>query len=221
MSQQHFSEPPSVLARRKDGDGPRKQTREEYKRAKELEELRKAGNAPAEQDESGRDINPHIPKYMVDVPWYVTYDHSKPTLKHQRVHDEKLVVNDGMDKWYQRGAATVAQAHIAIKYREGACENCGAMGHSRKDCLEKPRKRLAKYGGQVIAPDDVAQPELNLTFDGKRDRWNGVDVDLHQTQLRTEFEKLSEARRLIRAKKIEEEDKQKLAEQEKGKKTRI
>jgi pre-mRNA-processing factor SLU7 len=211
MSQQHFSEPPSVLARRKDGDGPRKQTREEYRQAKELEELRKAGNAPAEQDESGRDINPHIPKYMVDVPWYVTYDHSKPTLKHQRVHDEKAVVTEGMEKWYARGAAATAQqAHIAIKYREGACENCGAMGHTRKDCLEKPRKRLAKFGAQVIAADDVVQPEFNLTFDGKRDRWNGVDVDIHQQQIRTEFEKLQEARRLIRAKKIEEEDTEKL-----------
>lgn len=91
MSQQHFSEPPSILARRKDHEGPRKQTREEYRKAKELEEQRKAGNAPAEVDESGKDINPHIPKYMVDVPWYVTYDRAKPTLKHQRVHQEKLV----------------------------------------------------------------------------------------------------------------------------------
>jgi pre-mRNA-processing factor SLU7 len=215
MSQQHFSEPPSLLARRADGDGPRKQTREEYRKAKELEELRKAGNAPAEVDESGRDINPHIPKYMVDVPWYVTYDRAKPTLKHQRVHDEKKVVTDGMDKWYQRGAASSAQAHVAIKFREGACENCGAMGHVRKDCLEKPRKRIAKYGAPVIAPDDIAQPKLNLTFDGKRDRWNGVDVEVHQEHLRTEFEKLQEARRLIRAKKIEEEDNQKLEDQEK------
>jgi pre-mRNA-processing factor SLU7 len=202
MSQQHFSEPPSILARRKDGDGPRKQTREEYRKAKELEELRKAGNAPAEVDESGKDINPHIPKYMVDVPWYVTYDHSKPTLKHQRNHDEKKLVFDGMDKWYQRG---VLGSQVAIKFREGACENCGAMGHKRVDCLEKPRKRLAKYGAQVIAPDDVAQPQLNLTFDGKRDRWNGVNMDAHQESIRVEFEKLEEARRHIKQQKLEQE----------------
>lgn len=213
MSQQHFSEPPSILARRKDGqDGPRKQTREEYRKQKELEELRKAGNAPAEVDESGRDINPHIPKYMVDVPWYVTYDHSKPTLKHQRVHDEKKQVTDGLDKWYNRGNAS--QLKMAVKFRPGACENCGAMGHERKDCLEKPRKRLAKYGAQVIAPDDLAQPELNLSFDGKRDRWNGIDLDQHQAELRVEHEKLQEARRLIRAKKIEEEDQKKMLEDE-------
>jgi pre-mRNA-processing factor SLU7 len=203
MSQQHFSEPPSILARRKDGEGPKKQTREEYRKQKELEELRKAGNAPAEVDESGKDINPHIPKYMVDVPWYVTYDHSKPTLKHQRYHDEKKETFDGMDKWYHRGLAPTSK--VSIKYREGACENCGAMGHSRKDCLEKPRKRLAKYGAQVIAPDDSAQPSLNLTFDGKRDRWNGVDMDSHQEKIRADFEKLEEARRLIKSKQLDDD----------------
>jgi pre-mRNA-processing factor SLU7 len=202
MSQQHFSEPPSILARRIHGDGPKKQTREEYKKQKELEEQRKAGNAPAEVDESGKDINPHIPKYMVDVPWYVTYDHSKATLKHQRLHDEKSVTYDGLDKWYVRGQVELGK--IATKYREGACENCGAMGHNRKDCLEKPRKRLAKYGAHVIAADDLKQPELNLAFDAKRDRWNGIDIEAHQGKVRTEFEKLEEARRQLKAKKLEE-----------------
>ena len=74
------------------------------------------------------------------------------------------------------------------------------MGHTRKDCLEKPRKRLAKFGGGVIATDDFQQPELNLSFDGKRDRWNGIDLETHQERMRGEFEKLEEARRLIKAK---------------------
>lgn len=108
---------------------------------------------------------------------------------------------DGLDKWYQRGTqAGQAAAPKATKFREGACENCGAMGHTRKDCLEKPRKRLAKYGGGVVAADDVKQPELNLSFDGKRDRWNGIDIETHQERLRGEFDKLEEARRLIKAK---------------------
>jgi pre-mRNA-processing factor SLU7 len=204
MSYQHFTEPPSILARKKEGDGPKKQTREEYRKQKELEELRKAGNAPAEVDESGKDINPHIPKYMVDVPWYVTYDHSKPTLKHQRTQDDKMVLFDGLDKWYNRTAAQ-QQVKMAIKFREGACENCGAMGHKRKECLEKPRKRLAKYGAGVIAPDDLQQPELKLSFEGKRDRWNGVDMDDYQGRVHVEFEKLEEARRQIKAKKLDEE----------------
>jgi pre-mRNA-processing factor SLU7 len=200
MSQQHFSEPPSILSRRKEGDGPKKQTREEYRQQKELEELRKAGTAPAEVDESGRDINPHIPKYMVDVPWYVTYDHSKPTLKHQRKDIEKEKVYDGMDKWYNRGAV----GKLATKFREGSCENCGGIGHKKKDCLERPRKVLAKYSNEVLTVDEEAQPDLSLTFDGKRDRWNGVDLDWYQNKIKNDFEKLAEAKRLLKAKKLQE-----------------
>lgn len=200
MSQQHFSEPPSILSRRKDGDGPKKQTREEYRLQKELEELRKAGSAPAEVDESGRDINPHIPKYMVDVPWYVTYDHSKPTLKHQRQDEEKIQKYDGMDKWYNRGAV----GKLTTKFRPGACENCGSIGHLKIDCLERPRKILAKYSNEVLAVDEEAQPKLSLTFDGKRDRWNGVDLEWYQDKIKNEFEKLAEAKRLLKAKKLQE-----------------
>lgn len=110
---------------------------------------------------------------------------------------------DGLDKWYQRGSATTGAK--ATKFREGACENCGAMGHTRKDCLENPRKRLAKYGGGIVASDDVQQPDLKLTFDGKRDRWNGIDLETHQERLRGEFDKLEEARRLIKSKALDEE----------------
>jgi len=48
--------------------------------------------------------------------------------------------------------------------------------HKKRDCLERPRKLGAKFTGTNFAPDEFIQPKLDLSFDGKRDRWNGYDA---------------------------------------------
>lgn len=77
-----------------------------------------------------------------------------------------------------------------IKYRNGACENCGALTHKRKDCMERPRKVGAKYSGYNILPDEFIQKNLALSFDGKRDRWSGYDPSEHRSVLE-EFQKVT------------------------------
>lgn len=69
---------------------------------------------------------------------------------------------------------------MVTKYRKGACENCGAMTHSKRDCMERPRKIGAKFTGAKIAPDEFVQPELSRDYDGKRDRWAGYDPSQHK-----------------------------------------
>ena len=94
-------------------------------------------------DEDGKDINPHIPQYISDAPWY--FGQTGPTLKHQRPQEEKQREYSRLDEWYKRG---VDASKVSTKFRKGACENCGAITHKRKDCMERPRKTGAKFTGE-------------------------------------------------------------------------
>lgn len=189
--------PVSEIIRNKSSgdDEPKKKSREDWRKAKELEEARKAGTAPAAVDEEGKDINPHIPQYISQAPWY--FGSKGPTLKHQRPQPEKEKKFARVDDWYKRGVSTNA----AIKYRKGACENCGAMTHKKKDCMERPRRVGAKFTGTNIAPDEFIQPELSMDYDGKRDRWAGYDPSEHKSIIE-EYQKIEEAKRQLRAEKL-------------------
>ena len=151
--------------------------RDDFRKQKELEEARKAGTAPPEVDEDGKAINPHIPHYVSSAPWYLQTD--RPTLKHQRNWQTKPPESKD---WYERGSrALVPEGRVggakAKTYRKGACENCGALTHRTKECTERPRARkaTARWSGKNIARDEKVQ-SFNLSYDGKRDRWNGYDA---------------------------------------------
>ncbi|TWW55009.1 Pre-mRNA-splicing factor SLU7 [Takifugu flavidus] len=154
-------------------DEPKKMTREDWRKKKELEEQRKLGNAPAEVDEEGKDINPHIPQYISSVPWYI--DPSKrPTLKHQRPQDERQKQFNAIGEWYKRGVQ------------------------------DRPRKVGARFTGTSIAPDEHFQVELDLDYDGKRDRWNGYDPEEHQ-RIVEEYAKVDLAKRTLKAHRLQDE----------------
>lgn len=178
-------------------DEPKKKSREEWRKAKELEEARKAGTAPAAVDEHGRDINPHIPQYISSAPWY--FGSRGPTLQHQRIQPDQEKPKPSLDEWYKRGVDTTSQAK---KFRKGACDNCGAMTHNKKDCLERPRKVLAKYSNAQIACDEFVQPNLLQDYDSKRDRWAGYDPTNHKAVVE-HYQKIEEAKRELRADKLD------------------
>ncbi|KAK7494226.1 hypothetical protein BaRGS_00014508 [Batillaria attramentaria] len=198
--------PPSAIGRlarseQSVGDGDnKKQSREDWKKMKELEEARKAGTAPAMQDEEGKDINPHIPQYIMQAPWY--FGANTPTLRHQRQQEEMLKHYSGLNTQMKKG---FKEGPVATKYRKGACENCGAMTHKKKDCLERPRKIGAKFTGDMIAPDEVIPDELDYDFEGKRDIWNGFDPREHQRKLQEEYNKLEEAKQAMKEAAVEED----------------
>ena len=102
---------------------------------------------------TNRDINPHIPQYISQAPWYVSL--GRPSLKHQRPQEEKYKDLSSIDDWYKKG---VVKDKVATKYRKGACENCGSMTHKKKDCLEVRSVEYTYYGkGAVICEIFIPQ----------------------------------------------------------------
>ena len=177
---------------------PKKRSRDEWRKAKELEEARKAGTAPALVDEEGKDINPHIPQYISTTPWYFGAD--GPTLKHQRQQEDKSKQFAKIEDHFVRGL----KGTTATRYRKGACDNCGAITHKRKDCLERPRKVGAKYSGEDIAADERLMPNVKLDFDGKRDRWNGFEPQMYKLVIE-EHQKIEDAKRVLKEEKLKQD----------------
>ena len=143
---------------------------------------------------TNEEVNPNVPLYMAQTPWYLASG-GNASLEHQRkpVQSGKAVA--GLDDWYKRGIAT----STATRFRKGACENCGAMSHKTRDCLERPRKRGAKWTGKDIKPDELTEnlDHLDYNYDAKRDRWNGYDPASHMAVVER-FEAVEEERRRLR-----------------------
>jgi pre-mRNA-processing factor SLU7 len=165
--------------------------RDQFKQQKALDEARKAGTAEPEKDEEGRDINPHIPQYIAKAPWYLSK--GVPSLQHQRREDREGTA----EQWYAKGAKL---GEAATKYRKGACENCGAITHKTKDCVERRRRKGAKITGKNIEADEVIM-DISLNYDGKRDRWNGYDPSTNKDFI-DRFQKLDEERRKFKTKQL-------------------
>ncbi|KAF8796908.1 pre-mRNA-splicing factor SLU7-like [Argiope bruennichi] len=193
-----ISRPVSEIIKNRDVEEPKKRSREDWRKAKELEEARKAGNAPAAVDEDGKDINPHLPQYISSAPWY--FGAKTATLKHQRPQPDKQKDFAQISDDYVRGL----KGSVCVRFRPGACENCGAMTHRKKDCLERPRKVGAKYSQEKFAPDEFLPPKLLLNYDGKRDRWNGYDPNNYQ-MIVEEYARVDEAKRQLKEEKLKQD----------------
>lgn len=136
-------------------------------------------------------------EYIAQAPWYL--DTGAPSLSHQR-RPEYDHSADKLDNWYDRGAKA---GPAAKKYRKGACENCGAMTHKKQDCLERPRRRGAKFTNKDIAPDEIIQ-DVSTGYDAKRDRWNGYDPGEHK-KVYDEYAAIESARQKRREEEIDKQ----------------
>ncbi len=126
--------------------------------------------AAPEVDAAGNAINPHIPQYIAKAPWYVG---SEKGLGHQRGGDVEIESKNMKITEVKPKAAVFVGGEVK-KFRKGACENCGAMTHQKKDCVERPRAIGAKFLAKNLARDEAMAPEVH-GYDAKRDRWAAYD----------------------------------------------
>ncbi|KAF2022179.1 pre-mRNA-splicing factor SLU7 [Aaosphaeria arxii CBS 175.79] len=140
---------------------------------------------------ANKERNEYIPSFISKKPFYAVDEtgNENDYLDHQRLQKQEQD-----SKWYDRGKKL---APAATKYRKGACENCGAMTHKKKDCLSRPRKAGAKFTGKNIEADELIQ-DVQLGWDAKRDRWNGYDAEEYNAVIE-EFNELEALKKKAKA----------------------
>lgn len=156
-------------------------SRADYYREEITDEQKKKGDLT--------DINPHIPQFIAKAPWYSST--TENTLEHQRIALKPT--SDPTSHWYSRGEPTQKAAKA---FRKGACENCGAMSHAKKECMDRPRKTGARFSGKDMRPDERIET-FALGFDAKRDRWNGYNPQEQLLRVK-DWELVEEERKRIR-----------------------
>ncbi|CAH0476193.1 unnamed protein product [Peronospora belbahrii] len=191
----------------------------EFKKKREIEEARKNGTLPPEQDADGNLINPHNPEYISKRPWYL--GDSGPSLKHQTLqHQAHLLSIYEADEIYSKGkrkiihpsavgsgtSGTITTPIRQRKWRKGACKNCGARNHKTNECVERPRKVGAWKTNDDIQNDNVvvdvrSEKFGKLAFDAKRDQWLGYDPKEHAKTI-ARYDKVDAARKQLRAEEI-------------------
>jgi pre-mRNA-processing factor SLU7 len=212
---------------------PSFKSRDEFLKARDLEEARKAGRAPAEVDAEGNEINPHIPAFLANAPWYLAQG---PGLKHQRKDVDPAAAPMPFDA---RPRIERVALERPVKFKRGSCENCGATTHKKRDCVERPRRVMAKHSGKDLKAGEIvldkvgngaaaagaggaaAAPLLGSivlpgagkrdregAYAAKRDRWDGYDPAEHAlTQRRFRMAEMERLRH--RASALDAEEKKK------------
>lgn len=193
-----------------------------FKKRQEDAKKKQTGELPPDLDQDGKMINPHNPDFITKVPWYL--GESGPTLKHHNVQKADHFLSMSETDSLLQNKFTAKKQELATKatgYRKGACKNCGALTHTEKDCVERPRssKKSAWKSGLDIAPDEVSinlADHGKISYDAKRDQWQGYNPSEYQKTI-DKYQRIEAERRKVKQEQKEKKRREEEARQQKKK----
>lgn len=177
-------------------------SRDEHRKNKEIEEMRKAGTLAPEVDEDGNMINPHIPQYMSQAPWYLNATEGSG-LKHQK--------SNKVSNWLTGSESRAVKSVGTKREKQAVSRTRDEFGEKIKKT--KPGRRGKNKEEDADLPKDNGYDE---TFDGKHDRWNGYDPSQYKEVIDL-YDKIEGERRKKKAAEIDERFKEKAKRKEEKK----
>lgn len=188
-----------------------------------VEEARKNGELPPEMDNDGNLINPHVPQYMARAPWYLNQEEGAG-LKHLKA--QGLAASLNKEDFYRHQRTRGVEGETWAKFGLVARSRRGGVSEGDGDGLSRPSRKRRRQkmgtgsggtssrdvrgvGGYSANSSQMASGTSGLSYDAKRDRYNGFDPQLHFQNLE-KFEREQKIRQKIkeeqRAKRKEEEE---------------
>ncbi|KAK3364394.1 Pre-mRNA splicing Prp18-interacting factor-domain-containing protein [Lasiosphaeria hispida] len=143
-----------------------------------------------------KEDNIYIPSFISKQPFYVSgLEDQDDSLRHQRAR-AAAADDEAKTALLEKGRKT---GPARTKWVKGSCENCGAMGHKKKGCLERPRKVGARFTGRDIQADRIIR-DTKQGYEAKRDVYQTYDPKQYK-EVVDEYNMIEEARRhLMQAK---------------------
>ncbi|AQZ12873.1 SLU7 (YDR088C) [Zygosaccharomyces parabailii] len=118
--------------------------------------------------------NVHIPRYIKNQPWYFkeAAANDEDYLAHHRQSNKgALDIENNAEPKIGLGIKDEFETVQVRKVKANpTCLNCGSPDHTRRDCLERPRKSLKGSSEEVVIKRKL---HADADWDAKQDRWFG------------------------------------------------
>ncbi|CAB4255728.1 similar to Saccharomyces cerevisiae YDR088C SLU7 RNA splicing factor, required for ATP- independent portion of 2nd catalytic step of spliceosomal RNA splicing [Maudiozyma barnettii] len=133
-------------------------------------------------DKNAKKENEHLPRYIKNKPWYNDTDKSDDYLSHHRQSQKEgnlLDIENNNEAKYGLGIHDTFMPNNKVMSNERkkgkpTCTNCGSFDHTKKDCMERPRKvQQTKSIPNYIPTNGNVMNDKEMDWDARKDRWFG------------------------------------------------